>query len=394
MNCPIHIPSDSYLTLWYNQFDNTELWPTWRIATGLGMIGAVLGRNTFFPFGETGAIWPNTSVILVGESGDGKDTIIRAAERVMPEAGVRFVAGKTIEAVKLSLFRLGDPAVGYIGAKELAEFLGQKDYQGGIMESLTDILSNGDRVDVSLKSDLIKGEERWIYRPTLTMFAGSTPDWLQTNLPEGALGGGFLPRFIVLAELNKEAAGIPHVPNPGKYRSTAQRDLVHASKSAFQDQLVETARYYKSNTPVVFTETNGVDNAEGYFANWYINRFKYFSPALKAYANRAGGLMLKIAMLMAVSRGHRKYIEEIDYQFAADFIVYIARNLERAVIAPSKEVSVGHAVLDFLHDGPAPQADVLRLLGGKYGPLWIKRAITYLTESAQIKVEKGNLVKL
>ena len=110
----IPLPTDSILNSWLASWDNSEVYRSWRIATGLAVIGAACGRNIWYPYGNAGTIWPNTSVLLVGGSGKGKDTINAPATNVLANAGVPYVAGKTMESVHLSLYNIGDPAVGYI----------------------------------------------------------------------------------------------------------------------------------------------------------------------------------------------------------------------------------------------------------------------------------------
>lgn len=387
MEVKIPIPDDSFINLWVTRFENTEIWHSWKIATGLACVGAVLGRDAYFDYGEVNHIWPNTSVILIGESGDGKDTIIAPSEEVLLACGVQHVAGKTIEAVKTSLYNIGKTgrdAIGFISAKELSEFLGSKDYQAGIIQSLTDLLSNNKSVDITTKADLAFGQPKYIRNPTLTMFGGSTVDWFQTALPVDTMKGGFLPRFIIMTELDKRAAGIKMVPNPGRYESVEQRDRILAAKAAWLDQMKALRRFCVEKRPIRF-----VDNVEGgyYFTNWYANRFSYFPKSMKAYANRSGNLMRKVAMLMATSRWHT-WLDEIDYEFASAFIRYGAGRLEDTILSTSREVVVAKDIVDIL---PSSVELILRRLAKVHSMFWVKNGLKYLLESGQVKLVKGVL---
>jgi hypothetical protein len=284
---------------------------------------------------------------------------------------------------------MGDPAIGYINASELADFLGCKDYQAGLVQTLTDILSgNKEEIDVSLKSDIVKGISRKIYNPTLSMFAGSTSEWLQTMMPDGTMDGGFLPRFVVAAEWSKVAEGIRLVAHPGKYDSIEQRYKVEGGAKIWVASLRELqtrVASIPSNSPMVMVETHGDDDAEGWYNNWYANRHKQFTPLLQAYASRSSGLLRRLAMLMAVSRGHINWIEEADYQFAEAIVNHAAERLEKAVVPQSKEVKVGYEILDLL---PSIPSTLLRSLAPKWGSAVVKQGINYLLETEQIQQTK------
>lgn len=303
------------------------------------------------------------------------------------------VAGRTLEAVKEALAQMGNPAVGYINAAELADFLGCKDYQAGLVQTLTNILSTGEKTDISLKSDILKGRERVIYNPTLTMFAGSTAEWLQGMLPDGSLDGGFIPRFVVAAEHSKKEAGIRPIAHPGRYTSFEQRRSVKDGEARFLEALRNVAQktaLEEGQKPRTMNETSGVNDAEGWYENWYANRFTQFSPVLQAYASRSAGLIRRLAMLMAITREHTNHIEEEDYHFADQVIHHAAERLETAVIPQSKEVKVGWEILRLL---PDTQQNLLRTLSGQHGSMWVKRAIQYILESGQAEFVNNHLHK-
>lgn len=372
-----------------DKWSHSEVFPSWQILTGLATIGVILRRSVCSMEGSVGRIWPNTSVLLVGPSGSGKDTIINPTCNLLRDLGSSYVTGRTLEAVKESLTQMGDPAIGYINASELADFLGCKDYQAGLVQTLTDILSgNKEEIDVSLKSDIVKGISRKIYNPTLSMFAGSTSEWLQTMMPDGTMDGGFLPRFVVAAEWSKVAEGIRLVAHPGKYDSIEQRYKVEGGAKIWVASLRELqtrVASIPSNSPMVMVETHGDDDAEGWYNNWYANRHKQFTPLLQAYASRSSGLLRRLAMLMAVSRGHINWIEEADYQFAEAIVNHAAERLEKAVVPQSKEVKVGYEILDLL---PSIPSTLLRSLAPKWGSAVVKQGINYLLETEQIQQTK------
>lgn len=402
-------------------WSNTEIYPSWQIATGLAIYGAVLRRNVGFCLGMADYIWPNMPTLLVGPSGEGKDTIIRPAVKIIENASewagvdVNVIPGRTIEAIKTAMCNIAeDPTCGVIVAGELSALLGQKDYQQGIVTDLTDILSAGDYVDISLKADVMKDKAekskkerkgKRIPHPTITMFAGSTRDWLLTMLPEGSLEGGFLPRFVIVPEESKKDAGIKPIANPNRMPGP-RRERIAAVRKEFETHVTMTAAFYAEsfaaqNTerehrknidpddpknklpgPVEFHELEGEDgDAAAWYENWYANRHGIFGANLHAYANRSALLIRKLAMLMAITRGHKNWIEVSDYQFADQFIRWAGSKLEGSVIPQAREVVAGRRILGML---PATEAKILNEYAGKFGPRMVKAGLMNLVEMQKV----------
>jgi hypothetical protein len=318
------VPSDSILRLWLHNLGITEIPVSYQVVIGLSLIGALLKRGIYVDQ-EEWRVYPNLSVLLVGPSGIGKDVVINKAGRVIEYVNPSLTLGvTTIEFLKSAMVEMGDPAACYVPANELSAFLGTKDYQKGIAKELTDLLSTNDRVVLGTK-----GEGKLvIHRPTLVLHAGSTVDWLQ-DLPDNSLSGGFLPRFVIVCEEygSRHVAWVKY--DYDKLTRMAAREAGAEFKRRVKElvgDLLSGTRYRDERE---LTPTKG---AEEFYRNWYHNRFNYFSVGVKAYANRSRDQMHRLAMLMAVSRGHT-YLEETDYTFAADLMDYIAKGID-GVVAP------------------------------------------------------------
>jgi hypothetical protein len=338
------VPNDSLLHAWLDSMEITEVPVSYQIAVGLSVLGASLKRWVYFDQ-EKWKVYPNMSVLLVGPSGIGKDTIINAGAQCLETlAIVPEVGGRTIEGVMSQLLGVGDPACAYLLAQELTAFLGGKDYQKSMAQELTHLLSTGSAVNISTKS----GGQSTIRNPTLTVFTGSTKEWLHSATPDGSLEGGLFPRFLIVCE-SKVSKHIPLV----KYHTThAQRHRAKLGEAAWMGGLHEIICRYANNTKEIFP----LQEAQDLYEKWYIERLDLFSKAVQPYANRSRDQVLRLAMLMALTR-FRPYIEEPDMVFGIKFMAYLAERIDEALCPPTIEAKIGLRILEML---PTTKAEVIR----------------------------------
>jgi len=318
------IPKDSLLHYWMNYVALTEAPQSYAMATGLAMFGALLRRNLRIQQGKDVQTFPNVSTILVGPSGIGKDTIINSMMKVVNSVDSTLeIGGVTIETIYEQLLKRGDPACAIFPAKELSDLFGKKDYQAGMIQNITDLLSTGNAKDVSTRSR----PNAIIRRPTLTMVGGSTAEWLQSEMPNGTLDGGFIPRFAVFVEYKPYQS----VPIVGVSNLPEDRRLAEESYDTFIDGLGWLLK--KFNRPrVAIIDEEALD----YYTNFYNQRLKLFPETVKSYANRSRDLVLKYAMLSAAFRG-TVVIETQDVKFGVALISIISERLEPLVIPPTLE---------------------------------------------------------
>lgn len=382
-----NIPTDSILHHWCRYLSTSEIPFSYQVACGLTSIGSLLRRNRWIDQLDYN-VYPCQSVLLIGPSGIGKDTVINRTIRTMDKmefvSKVPILGGTTYEGICARLVQMSKPAAAYIPANELTAFFGRAEYQQTMLAGMTNILSCGDKVDVSTKGAMFDKDHKYtghaqiIYEPTVTMHGGSTVEWLHRQMPDGTLEGGFLGRFLIMCE----DLGSRHVP------------LLKFGKTPKE---VETVRneleYWHSGVEEVVkaclkpAEVHVLDDAAEVYGNWYHNRFKQFSKAVLPYANRSRDMVLRLAMCMAISRGHYRYIEAVDVEFAIALIREVAQKIDKVVLPPSTEGAIAVRILDML---PASETAIYMSLGDRFDWRRVLGAMELLRRSNRIWTNNRN----
>ena len=365
--------ADSLLTDWLHSLSITEVPPSYQLLGGLSLIGALLRRNVWIDQVEW-RVWPNLSVMFVGPTGIGKDVIIRTITRVLDDTGL-LIGGKTMEAILQGLIDRSappQPTCAVLPLPELTAFLGGKDYQKSAVQELTDLMTTGEKLVLNLRS--VQGD-RVIHQPTVTVLAGSTMEWLHRAMPEGALEGGFLPRFLIVDE-QYPARHIPWV----KYSvDTATRRAAVDARKRFLDRLPAVCSITGEITPT--------PEAIRAYETWYANRFKLYPPSVCGYANRSRDQVLRIAMIHAITCS-RNYLQACDVEFGVSVIGRVMQSVERVAAPVSRDSIVADDILAML---PAATPVIFRKLGRRYPRSQITAAIQLLLDSGLIAYRRNQL---
>lgn len=383
------IPHDSILLDWCTVLSQTEVPVSYQIAIGISIIGCLLKRNIWVDQHSTPKwgwnVYPNQSVMLVGPSGVGKDTAINFGKKLIEKAGVIPVfGGTTIENIYHRMAHLTAPAACYLPAGELTSFIGSRDYQSGMVQGLTDLMSGNESLDVSTKTDLTSGNgPKIIQRPTLTLHCGSTEEWLHKAMPNGSLEGGFLGRFLIIVE----EMGRKQVPL-AKYEAIdwEERGRLREADERWNTGVTQILQRCKTLGEIVLLE-----EAKNSYTNWYYNRFNYFSKAVMPYANRSRDTVLRLAMIMAVTRGHFGWIEEEDIQFGAAILNEIGKRIDSVVLPPTLEAKCAREILLHL---PLTDVQIVREFGRTYQVKVLEAAQQQLLKGGEIKRVEGKWVKV
>jgi hypothetical protein len=175
----------------------------WTIAS---VIGALLGRQFYMPFG-TGIIYPNQFIMLMGTPGTRKGSAMNIGKNLLREAGYsRFSASRTslerflidmkqldvLPDTDIEALALDTPSESYVFAGEFVDFIGPSDIN--FINLLTNLWDNLNEY----KHPKIQGKSVEVYKPTVNLFGGSTPQTFSIAFPPEVIGTGFTSRLLLI----------------------------------------------------------------------------------------------------------------------------------------------------------------------------------------------------
>lgn len=222
-------------TLFDTYFEYTKdtepptIYHRWSLITA---VGALLGRQFWFPFGDT-KLYPNMYVMLIGNPGTRKSSAIKTAARILRSAGYDTFAAEKTTKEKFLLDLEGsedsfDPRLGrstngrnspardvlatlslddgaeehdgiprevFVTADEFNEFVGTGNLD---FLSMLGALWDWDSETQTYKHRFKNSKSISIYQPTISILGGNTHAGFQAAFPEAAIGQGFLSRLILV----------------------------------------------------------------------------------------------------------------------------------------------------------------------------------------------------
>lgn len=309
-----------WLTKYLEYTENSESPISYHTWCGLSVIAGALQRRVYLKWGLGRVIYPNLYVVLVGPSGRTRKGVAIGIAKdflkkipgitVTPESSSGRQA--MIMAMKRAIVNFQDPSDGKIKfhcsvtafSEELSVFLGQGDI--AYLSNLTDWYDSKDDWEyetVGRGKDSLQGL-------CLNLMGGTAPDWIQSMIPQEALGGGFTSRIIFIVEEVKRKIIPKYIPTQEELemQEVLQRDLERISQLAGE---------------ITFTE-----DAEKLYIDWYIDQDKKLSAGLPAvpdtrfagYCERRATHLQKLMILCSASRCDDLKISAADFNRALSLL--------------------------------------------------------------------------
>lgn len=205
------LPKKGWLYDYLHFGRNLQACARFKFFSAICVMGAIVNNRVWLQRGAPGLLpklFPNPWVMLLGPPGFGNKTqSINMAVNCMHQAcpAIKLLSDKlTPESLVKSLSEPVDEkdiikigprdATGLIKAPELSVIFGKQQYNTGMVSLITDLY---DYREEWVSETIMRGKNI-LRHICISVLGGSTPDWLQSMLPQDAFTGGFMSRFVLV----------------------------------------------------------------------------------------------------------------------------------------------------------------------------------------------------
>jgi len=329
----------------YVGIDKSEPPASFHRWSAISMIGALLGRQCYLPFGHS-RIYPNQYIMIMGSPGTRKSSAINIATKLLRMTGYkkfssdrtskeRFLMDmssvpETNDIDELLDLTTDEPAATYVAIGEFTDFIGQ-----GNMEFVT-MLTNLWDCPESYTNPKIHGKSVEVSKPVVNILGGNTAQGFTLAFPPEALGNGFLSRLIfVHGETTGRKITFPKAPD----------EMIEA-------MLVERLVAIRQNCKGEFKIHR---DAEAVFDRIYNEAVELDDNRFKHYSTRRLTHLLKLSMILAVT-DLRMEISKADALKANALLYYTERKMPKALgeFGKSRYSDISNTILDILNHSKKP----------------------------------------
>ena len=381
---------DDWLDSYLKYTDNTESPVSYHTWCGLSVIAGALQRRVYLQWGLAETIYPNLYVVLIGPSGrTRKGTAIGIAKSMLKAtAGVTVVPESSsgrqamILAMKRASKNFEDPIDGKIKfhcsvtafSEELSVFLGQGDI--AYLSNLTDWYDSKDDWEyetVGRGKDSLQGL-------CLNLCGGTAPDWIQSMIPQEALGGGFTSRVIFIVEEKKRKIVPEYVVDDAtrELGEKLQRDLERIANLAGEMRFDEEGKQA--------------------YVDWYIDQDTKLSagqPAIPdtrfaGYCERRATHLRKLMLVCSASRGDDLKLTKADFLKAKGLLEAAEVKMGRTFggLGKARNSAETDTVMDFIREmGTTTRQMLLKKFYRDIDPMTLSTVETTLEQAGKIKIK-------
>lgn len=335
----------SYLQNYMLWNSGTEVPENYYFWSGLSSLAAAVNGQVWTHMGRY-EIYPNMYIVLIGPPGNGKTSALRRAEKLTrsikdislsaqsetAEGLVRFMRDQCIKSITFSGETVPfTPVTCYLS--ELSNFFGRD--PGGMIDLLTGIWDcGGDNYHRRTKG---QGEDI-LPRPNLNLLGCTTQDWITTYLKGDIIGGGFTRRVVFVNEMMGDDTNRVSWPDDTPESLRAKENCI-----AYATLLRDLKGEMKLGP-----------GARHWWDHWYATRAIPREPDIRGYHKSKPTLVLKVAMLVALSNAPKLEINISDLEVALTLLGQTETHLLKVFQGIGKNVlnSVATQAIAFLQAAP------------------------------------------
>lgn len=378
LEIPECLPPDSWFRRWMEIWPTSESPKSFLLFSAMTMLGACLGRRVWLDQ-DIHQVRPMLNLLLIGPSGIGKSSAVKVAKRLLPYVPInqrpQFIEGGSTKEKLHSDLEAQPKAI--LFASELAAFFSKEKYKESLIPYVTELLDYNDVIELRTRKDGIVS----VFNPSVSILGASTIEWLQDQLPDSAVSGGFLARFLIL---NEDAKG-QRVANPHRLLSARQKLALDKKREEVYQEFSDLFLVHEGNT-----DFEDCEAAETY-ARWY-NSYQPATGHLAPFAARAGEMILRLSMLLAIS-SRRTSVSKEDILSGISLYSHVAQNLGKIVVPTNVQGKIGELVRTTITGSGLTPGDVVALLRAQAPYSEIEKHLEGLIYAGALKSE-GSKIKL
>lgn len=304
---------DSYL----EYTSNTEPPSIFRVWCGVSVIASCLMRKCYLSWGRE-TFYPNFYIILVGPPASRKGTAMKPAKALLDKMGVCLSANETSRQRLIQVMKSSDGAARSdvdrstgesfwhssmtIFSSELTVFLSRKD-EKGLIPTLCQWFDCEDKFVYAT----VQRQEEEISNVWVNMLGATTPTLLQSSLPIEAVGAGLISRTIFVYAAKK--GKVVYIPTLTEKEIELEKRLI-----TDLEHILHMAGQFKLDADGEFIE-NYIAWRDHHERHQAVNL-----PVLLTYLDRRPLHILKLSMIMSVSRSNEMVLRSVDLQRANDLL--------------------------------------------------------------------------
>lgn len=351
--------------------------------SGLFAISSAIRRQIYISDLYLGGwtCYPFLYIMFVGPPGSRKTTAIKKADDILDElehTGLICRGPDQLSQAALidELVKSPDGSV-YITSHEFGELIRMsKDDMFTVLTGLFD----GKR---TLKSKTMARNVELADAPCINLIAGTTESWIQENMSEAVIGGGFASRVIFV-----------HEDGP-RIKKLIYKDVdIKGLKDKYHSKLVSDLKQIAT----LKGEMHLDQDAEDWLVAWNEKEEKPTNRHLHGFHERKSKHLMSFAMLLHIARSDELILQKQDFELALSVLdVYVEKRLMKVFggIGKNPYIYTSKDIYEYvLAKKKVSKPDVLDQFNAAATPDWIERVIQSLLDMKKVKEEYDPVGKL